>query len=187
MKPADRPDWADRTVVCIASGPSLTKEDCDRVRASGHPVVVTNTTFRMAPWADIVFGMDLAWWREHHREIEAVCSGRKMSTSHAAKAYGAESLFPCTWKPNALNSGAAAIQIGLVSGAAKVVLLGYDCQHTNGKKHWHPDHPNGLGNTGSIKRWPKHFKHIDAGGKVVNASRETALTCFPRVELEAAL
>jgi hypothetical protein len=186
---AERPDWSGRTVVCIASGPSLTAEDCERVKASGHPTIVTNTTFRIAPWADVVFGMDKAWWEHHHKEVKSVCTGRLMSTSHAAKAYGAESLFPCAWKPNALNSGAAAIQLALAGKPEKVILLGYDCQETGGKKHWHGDHPKGCGNAHSLKRWPKHFDHIakHAEGKVVNATRETALRCFPRIDLQAAL
>jgi hypothetical protein len=188
----NRPEWGERTVVCIASGPSLTAEDCERVRDSGHPTVVTNTTFRLAPWADVVFGMDLAWWKEHHKEVNAVCTGRLLSTSHAARAYGAESLWQIAWFPQVLNSGQAAVMLALVSGAAKVVLLGYDCQITAGKAHWHGDHPKSCGNAGSIKRWPKHFDKLAQEAKrrdceVVNATRETALRCFPRVDLETAL
>jgi hypothetical protein len=176
----------------MASGPSLTPEDCETVRQSGHPSVVTNTTFRLAPWADVVFGMDVNWWREYHREVEAICSGRKLSTSHAARAYGAESLWQCGWFPNTLNSGQAAITLAMVSGAEKIVLLGYDCQKTGGKSHHHGDHPNSLGNAGSLKRWPRHFEIMarDAqrdGVVVLNATRETALKCFPRVSLESAL
>lgn len=189
MIPPARPEWPGRIVVCIASGPSLTVEDCETVRASGHPTIVTNTTFRLAPWADIVFGMDLMWWEMHHKEIEAICTGRKMSTSHAARAYGAESIVYVAWKPQALNSGAAAIQLAIASGASKVVLLGYDCKTTGGKMHFFGDHPKGIGNGGSLKRWPKHFKDVsrEVGNKVVNATRQTALTCFPRVELDQAL
>ncbi len=188
----ERPDWRGRTVVCIASGPSLTAEDCEAVKASGHPSVVTNTTFRMAPWADVILGMDLKWWQEYGAEVKAKCPGRRMSTSHAARSYGAESLWQCGWFPSVLNSGQAAISLAMVSGAKKVVLLGYDCQKTGGKWHHHGDHPKHLGNAGSIKRWPKHFEIMarDAqrdGLQIVNATRETALKCFPRVDLEAAL
>ncbi len=189
---AERPDWKGRTVVCLASGPSLTSEDCEFVRASGHPTVVTNTTFRIAPWADVVFGMDMNWWRTHHQEVKAVCTGRKLSTSHAARAYGAESLWQSKWFPQVLNSGAGAIALALAGGAEKVVLLGFDCQSTGGKKHWHGDHPKSCGNAASLQKWPRHFERQakeaqKAGRTVVNASRSTALTCFPRVELESAL
>lgn len=187
-----RPDWSGRTVVCIASGPSLTAEDCEKVRASGHPVIVTNTTFRLAPWADVVFGMDSNWWKEYHKEVASVCTGRKLSTSLAVKQYGAESLHLAPWFPRSLNSGEGAIHLALAGKPKRVLLLGYDCQKTGGKSHHHGDHPKHLGNAGSLKRWPKHFSHLSQeagrqGVAVENATRQTALTCFPRVKLEDAL
>lgn len=192
MNRPERPQWADRTVVCIASGPSLTPEDCETVRQSGHPVIVTNTTYRLAPWADVIFGMDMKWWQVHHKEVNATCTGRKLSTSHAARAYGAESLNQCPWFPRTLNSGEGAIVLAMASGSKRVVLLGYDCQRTGGKAHWHGDHPKSLGNAKSLGKWPKHFAQTAKNAKgqgieVLNASRETSLACFPRVALEEAL
>lgn len=192
MKETAKPAWAGRTVVCIASGPSLLAEDCDLVRQSGHPVAVTNTTFRMAPWADVVFGMDSAWWKQYGKEVAATCTGRRLSTSQVAPSHGAESLYGCSWFPHTLNSGAAIVDLAIVSGAARVILLGYDCQKTGGKTHWHGDHPSGLGNARTMKNWPRYFSHVakkakDAGCPVLNASRSTALTCFPRVLLEDVL
>lgn len=178
-------------MVCLASGPSLTVADCEKVMASGHPTIVTNTTFRMAPWADVLFGMDLAWWKEHHKETVSF-GGRKLSTSHAARAYGAESLWQVKWFPQVLNSGVGAIALAMAGKPERVVLLGYDCQDTGGKTHWHPDHPKPCGNAASMKRWPRYFERIakaarEADLEVVNATRSTALTCFPCVALEDAL
>lgn len=189
MKHAERPDWPGRTVVCLASGPSLTAEDVALVKAAGHPVIVTNTTFRLAPWADVVFGMDAAWWRVHGDEVSRACIGRKMSSSHAARAYGAESVWQAPWLQQAHNSGAATINIAVAAGASKVVLLGFDCQKTGGKTHHHGDHPSGLGNVASMKTWPKIFAAVAKDAKlrgciVLNATRETALTCFDRGVLE---
>lgn len=189
-----RPDWSGRTVVCIASGPSLTPEDVALVQASGHPTIVTNTTFRLAPWADVVFGMDANWWRQYVAEVKGSCTGRLMCTSHAVRSLGVEALYACPWFPNfgAGNSGMAIIRLALAGKAQKIVLLGYDCQKTEGKMHWHGDHPKGLGNGASLKRWPKHFEHVARDAKnasclVLNASRVTALKCFERAELESAL
>jgi len=192
VKYPERPAWSGRTVVCIASGPSLTAEDVETVRESKHPVIVTNTTFRLTPWADVVFGMDMAWWKMYGKEVAEVCAGRRMSTSHAARAYGAESLWQTPWFPQAMNSGAASVGLAMASGAAKIVLLGFDCQKTGGKTHHHGDHPKGLGNGASLKKWPKHFETLakDAQKRdciIVNATRETALRCFERVPLQLAL
>lgn len=188
----EKPDWQGRTVVCIASGPSLTAEDCELVHASGHPVIVTNTTFRLCPWADVLFAFDAKWWAVYHEEVKQVFKGRRISYSRSVSHLAIESTHMSGWFHNFGNSGACAIAIAIAGGAKKIVLLGYDCQKTGGVTHWHPDHPKGMSNAASIKQWPGQFKNVameakDKGAEVVNASRETALKCFERQTLEAAL
>lgn len=87
------------------------------------------------------------------------------------------------------NSGYQAIGLAHAWGAERVVLLGYDMQRTGGKSHWHGDHKGGLPNLGpAMTTWPAKFATIAAQWPhVVNASRQTALTCFPRVTLADAL
>lgn len=185
----ERPDWRGRTVVCIASGPSLTREDCEAVRSL--PCIVTNTSFRLAPWADVVFGFDAKWWAEYHEEVASICTGRRMSMSRTAR-WGVESLYGVPWFTNFHNSGACAIGLAMAGGAARVVLIGFDCQRTGGRTHWHGDHPPSMSNAASIRKWPAVFgvvaKRARAQGvPVINASRATALTCFERIDLQAAL
>jgi hypothetical protein len=187
-----RDRWAGRTVACLASGPSLTREDCDRVHAAGLPTVVTNTTFRLCPWADVLFGFDARWWREHLSEVSKVFEGERLTCSPVGRALGVPTLHGAQWFTTYHNSGAAAISLAFASGAKRVVLLGYDCQKTGGMTHWHGDHPKTLGNAVSMPRWPHHFKQVarcaqSLGIEVVNCSRETALTCFPRAPLESIL
>ena len=69
-------------------------------------------------------------------------------------------------------------------------LSGYDCQHTGGKAHWHGNHPKGLGNAGSVDKWPNQFRMLAArlpNIKIINCTRETALNVFPRGTLEEVL
>ena len=88
-----------------------------------------------------------------------------------------------------LNSGAGCIALAAHLGARKIIMLGYDCQHTGGRAHWHGDHPPQLGNARSVGRWLESFARLAESltCEVVNATRETALTCWPRVDLEQAL
>lgn len=186
---AVKPDWDGQTVVCIASGPSLTEEDCARVKLSGLRTVVVNTSFRRAPWADILFAFDTKWWKVYGAEARATFPGMKLSGSPMAHKYGAESP---NWFSLFTNSGASAASIALASGASKVVLIGYDASEEEGRKHWHDDHPAELGNCDSMDNWPYQFRLLAKqaqrrGAEVLNASRRTELTCFPRVELEAVL
>lgn len=187
-------DWLPKlrgTVVCIASGPSLTAEDCEAVRESGLATIVTNTTFRLCPWATVLMGYDMKWWQQYHAEVGRTFAGHRVSGVVDCKAYGARSLRLLKFRPFG-NSGAAAISLAVLAGSKRVILLGYDCQHTGGKTHWHGDHPAGLGNAGSVAKWPEKFRQVAAyarsqGCQVVNATRETALDMFPRAALAECL
>lgn len=192
------PNWRGQTVFCLASGPSLTADDVEMVRGTGCPTVVTNTTFRLAPWADVLFGFDAKWWATkdpktgltHAQESERDFRGRRFSKSALAANYGIESLHASSWFRGSGNSGVCAISLAVSAGASRIVLLGYDCTFaTDGRRHWHGDHPSGLGNCLSIARWPLQFKRVKrqadaARVSVVNCSRRTALDCFERAQIE---
>jgi hypothetical protein len=127
--------------------------------------------------------MDEAWWNVHMDEVKRTFEGQRFSTNWI------DGVQKVVLNPQR-NSGLAAIKLAMQFGAEKIVLLGYDCQHTGGKKHWHGDHPKQLGNAGSVQHWPMRFVGFArkvSGVEIVNASRETALECFTRMDLEDAL
>lgn len=152
-------------------------------------MIVANTTFRIAPWADALFAMDRQWWEEHHKEVMKDFVGERFSNNPLPVGYGVTKLPTAKFKAFG-NSGAACVSLAHHLGAKRIVMLGFDCQKTNGMSHWHGDHPKNLGNAGAIARWPAKFrelaKHV-AGVEVINASRATALDMFPRQTLEQAL
>lgn len=180
-----KPDWTGQTVVVICSGPSLIADDCDRVK--GQKTIVTNTSYRLAPWADVLFGHDAAWWCVHHRDVDDVgfvgrryCMQRQAPTAMCISGLG--------WIPRVGNSGACALALAVRFGAKKVILIGADCK-VGEKTHWHGDHPAGLGNAGKIADWPAQFKvaadfATNQFVDVVNCSRQTALRCIRRNSLE---
>jgi hypothetical protein len=128
--------------------------------------------------------MDAQWWAEYGREVEREFSGTRYSfglTPHATQLVQLD---------NFGNSGAGAIALAVAGGASRVIMLGYDCQHTYGKAHWHGDHPIGMGNAAMSDKWAKRFElmaHKFESIEILNASRVTALECFRRVDLEDAL
>jgi len=150
-------------------------------------VIVSNTTFRLCPWADLLVAMDAAWWFRHGAEVRRGFAGEAATVAPDACQYGASVV---DQPPEGFgNTGAMAVRLALDAGAARVLLLGYDCQHTGGRTHWHGSHPQGLGDAASVARWPAHFDAVAATGvgRVINCTRETALTCFPRAPLAEAL
>lgn len=173
-----------RSVVCIASGPSLTAEDCALVERSGLPSVVVNTSWRIARFADVLLAGDGAWWDANAAEVDIhahrVCCGQA-----AARRHGVEFFKPLQahW-----NSGMAAIWYAQARGAGQVILLGYDCRVVDGRRHWHPDHEKTKNPPESMVRgWARNFAQMPCSGPVMNASRDTTITRWPRVSLEHAL
>jgi hypothetical protein len=180
--------WAGRTVVCLASGPSLTAEDCEAVRQSGHLSIAVNTTFRIAPFANVLFAHDPEWWKEYREEVRQTFAGELVSSSRYSTRYDVPSIYAKPWFKPVQNSGAGAVSLAVSAGAATVLMLGYDCQQTDGKTHWHGDHPPSLSNAKTMGSWPEKFaaiaKHAKRQGvRVWNCSRQTELTCFERGDL----
>lgn len=176
-------DWS--TVVCMASGPSLTVTDADAVRAwrdrTGHGVIVTNNTYQLAPWADVLYGMDSKWWDVMRPEF----NGERLSgVDHAPTAQKAES-------PKGGNSGAGALFLAAHRGAKRIILLGYDGQAgDDGKKHWHGSHQEGLKDADSMKYFYGQMKDVTArlgSTEIINCSRSTAYTLWSRMDLTEAL
>ncbi|MBV6304933.1 hypothetical protein KVP10_08535 [Candidimonas humi] len=179
------------TVVCIASGPSLTEADCLAVKAwrdqsSKHGVIVTNTTFRLAAWADVLWAMDKKWWREHHEEVISGFQGELAAPYSFGQDVAALPL------RDQQNSGAGAIALAMRFDAKKIILLGYDCSVSYGT-HWHGDH-SATGNPDAAKceKWQAHFAGLAAaaeghGCEIVNCSRHSELIAFRRSSLEAEL
>lgn len=181
--------WRDFTVVCIASGPSLTPEDIESVRQwragrAGRAVVTTNTTVFSVPWADVLVAWDGKWWKTYIARVNEEFKGERWTGSHSNEKYQAQR-FTGPFRAHG-NSGAAAVSLALWRGAGRVLMLGYDCQKTDGKTHHHGSHPEGMSDAATIEKWPDRFKALAqrSGGKVLNCSRVTALTCFPMARLE---
>lgn len=185
---------------CLASGPSLALDDVEYVkhwRGPGRIVVVTNNTYQRAPWADACFAFDGSWLKHYADDLARSFAGKVYTNSRLAPRFGAinPAGVPMPGYRAYSNSGSCAISLAIALGARHVTLLGYDCQRTGGQNHWHADHAHDIGggrqagNLGMIEAWPAEFRKLAEHAKrqrvtVVNASRATALTCFPRVELD---
>src|SRR5690606_26699587 len=110
------------TVVCIASGPSLTADDCAAVKAwrkgeKGRGVIVTNTTLRMVPWADVLYAMDKVWWDQYGEEAEKTFTGERWAPLR----------YPGVRREifnRGKNSGVGAISLAAHWGARRIILLG---------------------------------------------------------------
>lgn len=185
--------WPGCTVVCLGTGPSLTADDVAAVQGKAR-VIAVNDAYKLAPWADVLYAADAKWWG-WHKGVPGF-TGLKFALQPGALRWpGVQmlrrgSLDGLDLDPHVVrtgfNSGYQAINVAVHLGAAKIVLLGYDMRggHFFGK---HPDRtgpPFAL----CLKKFDTLVAPLASLGiTIVNATRDTALTAFPRLPLEEAL
>ena len=181
--------------LIIASGPSLTRADCDSLRGIGTTIAVNRAVF-FAPWADILYagdnsfwkayGPDVAWFRGERVTHEKYKNTRQFKGDYHFRQFGD-------------NSGRQAIQYAVSRGARKLAWLGFDYKHADdGRKHCHEDYPRqvrvdnetvSFANAANTNRWVKTMRSTAHDLKrmrveALNLSRDTAIDCIPRMSVE---
>jgi hypothetical protein len=187
--------WPGETVACIASGPSLSLDDVAFVRGKVR-VIAVNDAVRVAPWADVLYSSDRAWWPgfarhggafnglkygvgEHQGQREPFRRCPDVTVLTNTGEHGVET------DPSGLrtgsNSGAAAINLAVHFGAARVLLLGYTMSVIDNRAHFFDDGP---ARHTLYRSWVRCFDAMRAplkalGVEVINCTHPTALTSFP--------
>lgn len=199
--------YADQTIVCVASGPTLTAEDLAYVRPRA-PIVAVNDAIRLAPWAPVLYSSDRGWWWYHRERLrdfpgDQIGIGWKQGDAsrlarlprvHVLTHTGLEGLErdPAGLRTGG-HSGYAAINLAVHLGARRIVLLGYTCGLVGGRSHFFGRHPVGLPES-STQNYAAFRRAYDAlvaplaeiGVAVVNATPGTTITAFPCAPLVAA-
>lgn len=186
--------WPGATVAVLASGPSMSAAVADEVRRAGVPTIVVNNTFRLAPWAQMLYAADSEWWA-YTRDARAfaglkvsIDSGVRINGVHQLRLTGMTGFDP---DPSALrtggNSGYQAVHVAAHAGAARILLCGFDMRGG----HWHPDHAQPLRTTllETYQSWIQRFETLAAlcPAQIVNCTPDSALRCVPYQPLEEAL
>jgi hypothetical protein len=189
------PEWVGETAFLLAGGPSLRDFDCTVLRGAGR-VIAINHSYRLAPWADVLYFCDLSWWRQHELEVRELFQGRYIVTLEnridgvkTLRNFGVSGL---ETDPSGLrtgnNSGYQAINLAYHFGARRIVLLGYDMRVSpDGRTHWHggytgysADTYRGLFSSHMAPYFDTLVQPLrDAGVEVVNATPDSALRCWP--------
>lgn len=192
-----------KTIGIIASGPSVTPEDCALLREVCDEVGSVNSSYMTRPATDWMYTNDPDWlddecdfyqlllypgriycgywgdWKlpeRVNRDYRAVKHSKPLLTQPGRLAWGG-------------NSGYAAINLAWHLGAKRVILLGYDQKGDDFTAHWHPPHHESVQKRFNWPMWHAEFAKLAAVApqhnlEIINATRDTALTCFKRVNLE---
>lgn len=180
------------TVAILASGPSMSPAVAEVVRESGVFAIAINTTYRLAPWAWMLYGADHEWWRHRDHKEALQFDGWRVTTATGPGLAPAgvnwllhTGVYGFDPEPGQLrtggNSGYQALHIAIQAGASRVLLCGMDMQGG----HWHGEHPAGLKIT-DAERYGQWIGRFDAlrdkaktrGIDVVNCTPGSALKCF---------
>lgn len=188
------PMWKGKTVAILASGPSMSQELADKVRQLHLPTIAINTTFRLAPWADVFYAADAVWWERYLGEVQKfgglrVSCGPDVVTGVMQLKNTGKVGFDTD--PGCIrtggNSGYQAIHLATHAGAAQILLFGYDMRGG----HWHSRHPDPLRNAGEgiYERWLVQFQVLapllrERGVKVINCTPGSALRVWPPIDQE---
>jgi hypothetical protein len=196
-------DWRGECVAIVGSGPSAKQVPVESLRDRIH-VVAINDSFKLAPWADVLYSCDYGWWQTHRGAREF--TGLRLSHDRRAcdefklqrvmiEQVGLNELL--IEKPSYVgaggNSGFQAFNLAIQFGATGIMLVGIDCSLDQGL-HWHGRHPTPLSNPMeyNVKRWREAFdgaavRAAQLGVDVVNCSPSSKLTAYPKMTIEEAL
>lgn len=89
------------------------------------------------------------------------------------------------------NGGYQAVNIAVLAGASRIVLLGYDCKDAkDGRAHWFGDHPEK--HVRPHATWLTRWRTVAPiakrlGVEIINCSPESAIDCFTRASIESVL
>lgn len=188
------PVWP--VVVCIATGPSLTRADALALRHL--PTIAVNDAYRVAPHAQILYAADKSWWDMYNccpdftgRKVsQNVQPGRGWPTDATVEVLRSIKAPGMSRDPGVLhrgyNSGYQALNLALLCEAKIVVLLGYDCgQPLGSPSHYFGDHPAGLQKCSPYDMFRRSFTEAapTISARVINVSRQTTLDCFERMSI----
>jgi hypothetical protein len=179
----------------------------------GH-VIGVNNAYQIGTWIDCIFFGDSAWYLVHRqaltkfRNLKVTCCPRfsnkpekeSEGIKYLAKGGGRQiegggPKHGLSNDPSKVcwnhNSGAAAISLAVHFGAKRIILLGFDMRLDEAKRsHWHGFHKNnGIAVFARhLRGFPVIAEDAEARGiEILNASPESAIESFPKVELQEVL
>lgn len=187
-------------VYLVGGGPSLRGFDFELLR--GQVVVAINDASRYLPWATALFSADVMWMTNRREHIESFSRHRFLAIPPDQRGelrgveyltrlrlLGLSEVLGCVHLGG--TSGYAALNLAVLKGAKEIVLLGYDYSGTD---RWYPDYDWSSRGRGQFEHeeWARNFDTMlpalaVAGVKVTNASPESKITAFPKVELNQVL
>jgi len=209
------PDLSGQTVAILASGPSMTREQCDAVRQAGWYAIAINWMWHWAPWADALYACDPEYWDSRdmpdldaYQGLRIIGYLRKQSgrphmppkvhahrkhMHHAPVKVGPRMVWDGREIGAGSNSAFQATNWAIRCGAKRAALFGVDCHSPGDHCHGTHAHEGAQPHKASLMQtwihaWTKAAPEITRRGvKIINCSPGTALNAFPKATLDQAI
>lgn len=196
-----------RTAIILASGESALGAIRSGETAKHFPILCVSDGYRICPagggepgWR-YLYAADQRWWDGHAETIRRIFQGEGWTQDKvAAERYGLKhirvvsepglSLEPTHVKAGGFigNSGAQAINLAVLWGAKRLVLVGFDMDGG----HFFGEHPKGIHRDTDFRTFVRGMCDLALGlararVTVLNASPKSKLPYWPRMTLPQAL
>lgn len=207
-KPGDDwPDWQGQTAIIVATGPSANAECMSTARDRAR-VIVIKESWRLAPWADVLYGSDRGWWVAN-KGVPGFTNFKASPSPSVCKIYPDVRLVKlvareqiltetvgrigCGLRTGGGHSGFHALNLAVQFGARHIVLVGFDMRLDRGD-NWH-EPADGTAERKDERQMMQCRVALDGcaaqlaalGVAVVNASIGSALQGFPKVSFARAM
>jgi len=194
--------WLNDTVFIIGGGPSLAGVDLQRLQGKGVLLAV-NEAYNKIPYCNALFTCDRLWFRHNVKTFDSrpdvlkfVALPKDMvipefsGTLLERSREDGLSYDPSSIRING-NSGFGALNLAVLAGAKRIVLLGFDLKPTASVTHWHGGYIwfDKRNETGMYPRWIRAFETVskelyDMGVNVLNINKDSAIRCFDFIDFE---
>lgn len=184
-----KPLWQDQTVFIIGGGPGLKGVPLEGL--ADRNTIAINNAYQIVPDPKVIFYADTRWWRWHGASIPLDFPGQIYTTSKCGDAFldprvrrfrqdhrfatGGEPLSHDAQALAGFDSGYQAMNLAMLMGCTRIVLLGFDMGFIDGKSHWHEGHSVPSAEKNYIETFGPHYPRMIAalarlGVEVVRAS-----------------
>jgi hypothetical protein len=132
--------WPRGSVALLASGPTLDARTTAQIEAARQNdrvhVICINDAYCLAPFADVLYACDKAWWDVHYQRVRDLpmlkwsqdkrvadaYAGVKYVRGEAREGFSTDSSYIHCGK----HSGFQALNLAFLLGARRIALFGYD-------------------------------------------------------------
>ena len=191
------------SVFIVGGGPSVADQNLELLR--GRKVIAINSSFKVVPFADVLFFGDARWWQENSQGVLDDFNGDLVTTAEEQRLASAS--WHLNYKPLLRvlkktlewsdDPNAAFVRRTSVTGAInwafhhwdarRFVLLGVDGGPVKGATHHHAPHKWTLPSTW-VADQRRDFEALDGalkarGVEVINASPGSSVPFWPIVSL----